>query len=329
MAPTVSLALPVFNGERFLAEALQSLLAQDFSDFEIIITDNASTDATPEIGQDYAARDSRIRYVRNSANVGAAGNFNRGFTLARGEFFKWCAHDDLLSTDFLTCCVGALRNDPAAILAHGRQQMIDAAGAHLEGITGGLSDTSHIQDAALRFRTVFSTQGYDAAMFGLFRREALAKTGLHQAYYSSDIALLAECALLGRFIATSAAFYNREHPYRSVQIVEKAERHMWHTGKRKLTPECEHLQLLWHLIGITLRARRHVPIHLMLPYVLAWAASPRQLARYGLEVVALISPRVASELKRAGTALIERGGATPAPAPHRGTSIVSHRNRKA
>jgi len=327
MAPTVSLAVPVHNGERYLAETLQSLSIQDFPDLEVIICDNASTDATPAIAQSHAARDPRIRYVRNSTNMGAAYNFNLGFTLARGEYFKWCAHDDLLSPDFLTCCVEALRNDPTAILAHGRQQLIDETGSPLPGLTGGLSDTSHIQDPALRFRTVFPTQGYDAAVFGLFRRRALARTSLHRPYYSSDIALLAECALLGRFIATSAVFYNREHAHRSVHIADKSERKFWHTGKRAPKPECEHLHLLRHLIRMTMQPGHSVPIHRTLPYLLAWAASPRQLARYGLELVALISPRASSELKPAGTAFSERRAA--ASAPRLGTSTVSHRNRKA
>lgn len=327
MVPIVSLAVPVHNGERYLPETLQSLLSQDFSDFEIIITDNASTDATAQISQALAARDSRIRYIRNSANIGAAGNFNLGFTLARGKYFKWCAHDDLLSPDFLTRCAEALGSDPTAILAHGRQQLIDEAGAHVPGITGGLSDTSDIHDPALRFRKVFSTQGYDAAMFGLFNRQALAKTSLHKPYYSSDIALLAECALLGRFLATSAVFYNREHSSRSVRITDKSERQFWHTGTRGTKPQCEHLHLLRHLIEMTMHARHDVPVHRTLPYVLAWASSPRQLARYALEVVAHISPGVSREMKRVGTAVTNRRAA--APAPLLGTSATTHRNRKA
>ena len=92
--PRVSVGIPVFNGERFLAETIESILAQTFKDFEIVISDNASTDRTEEICRSYAARDPRIRYNRNDTNRGAAWNHNRVFELARGEYFKWQSHDD-------------------------------------------------------------------------------------------------------------------------------------------------------------------------------------------------------------------------------------------
>ncbi|MEZ5815617.1 MAG: glycosyltransferase family 2 protein [Hyphomicrobiaceae bacterium] len=300
MAVPVSLAVPVYNGQAYLAQTLDSLLAQTFPDFEIIITDNASTDATQEICQSYASRDRRIRYVRNDANLGAAGNFNRGFALSKGEFFKWCAHDDLLSPDFLERCVRALRDDPTAIIAHGRQQLIDAEGRTLSGTTGDLLDISDATDPAERFGLVFRTQGFDAAMFGLFRSSMLARTSLHRPYYSSDIALLAECALLGRFTATEAVFYNREHAVRSVNIQDKIQRHIWHTGTRPTRPKCEHLWLLAHFLEMATRPPHGVPRRRILPQVLAWAARPRQLARYGLELLALASPRCAGSLKTTG-----------------------------
>ena len=90
MTPKVSLALPVYNGANYLAEALQSILGQDFRDFELIITDNASEDRTAEICGRFAEADARIRYVRNARNLGAAENYNRGFSLASGTYFKWC-----------------------------------------------------------------------------------------------------------------------------------------------------------------------------------------------------------------------------------------------
>src|SRR5436190_12174806 len=93
--PIVSIGLPVFNGERYLRQALDSLLGQDFQDFELIISDNASTDRTAEICRAYVAKDRRIRYYRNESNIGSAPNYRRVFELARGEFFKWCSHDDV------------------------------------------------------------------------------------------------------------------------------------------------------------------------------------------------------------------------------------------
>src|SRR5581483_2235196 len=104
MSARVSLAMPIYNGERYVEETIRAILAQDFTDFELIITDNASTDRTEEICRRFAAQDQRVRYVRNERNLGAAANYNLGLALATGEYFKWCAHDDLISPN----CVGAL-----------------------------------------------------------------------------------------------------------------------------------------------------------------------------------------------------------------------------
>ena len=106
--PRVSIGLTVFNSERYLDESIQSLLSQTFQDFELIISDNASTDRTKDIALTYAARDHRVRYVRNRMNIGVAGNFNQVFRLSSGEFFKWAAYDDLCAPDFLFRCVEVL-----------------------------------------------------------------------------------------------------------------------------------------------------------------------------------------------------------------------------
>src|ERR1035438_9843576 len=99
--PRVSIGLPVYNGENYLDPALNSILRQDYSDLELIISDNASTDATGNICREYAAKDPRIRYYRNETNIGASANFNCLVKLARGEYFKWAAHDDVHLQGFL------------------------------------------------------------------------------------------------------------------------------------------------------------------------------------------------------------------------------------
>jgi glycosyltransferase involved in cell wall biosynthesis len=89
--PRVSIGLPVFNGEKYLAEALDSILSQTYRDFKLIISDNASTDRTEQICREYAAKDRRIRYYRNEKNIGAPKNFNRVFELSSGKYFRWDA----------------------------------------------------------------------------------------------------------------------------------------------------------------------------------------------------------------------------------------------
>ena len=125
------MGLLVYNGEQYLAETIDSLLAQTFEDFELVISDNASTDATAEICRSYAERDSRIRYIRQAENIGAMGNFNFLFSQARGRYFKWAAADDLVAPTFLTRCIEFLDTQPDYVLCHTRTVTIGANGMEL------------------------------------------------------------------------------------------------------------------------------------------------------------------------------------------------------
>src|SRR5713101_1415350 len=108
--------MPLRNAERHLTEAFDSLLAQEYQNLELIVSDNASTDATESICRAYAAHDKRIRYHRAGTNLGAVRNFNRVFELAQGEYFMWAAHDDLRAPGFVSCGVAALESHPDAVL---------------------------------------------------------------------------------------------------------------------------------------------------------------------------------------------------------------------
>lgn len=113
----LSIGLPVYNGERYLAESLDALLGQTYKDFELIISDNASTDGTAGICREYARQDPRIRYVRQTKNIGAAPNHNFVLSEAKGELFKWAAADDLYARDLLERCIAALDEHPDFVLA--------------------------------------------------------------------------------------------------------------------------------------------------------------------------------------------------------------------
>jgi glycosyltransferase involved in cell wall biosynthesis len=112
-SPRLSVGLPVYNGQNYLADSLDAILSQSYSDFELVISDNASTDATEEICRDYARRDDRIRYIRQPKNLGMAPNHDVVMRESRGEYFKWASHDDLYGTDLLARCVEALRSSCA------------------------------------------------------------------------------------------------------------------------------------------------------------------------------------------------------------------------
>lgn len=231
--PRVSIGLPVFNGERYLASALDAILAQTYTDLELIICDNASTDTTAKICRDYAARDQRIRYFRNVRNLGAAANFNRCFELAVGEYFKWAAHDDLLAAEFVRKAVLALDDNPDAVLCQSLVEMIDDRGSSL-----GIYDPGRLGTDAVRASDRFwgrLRECWCKEAFGLIRSSALARTDLIGAYGDADRALVAELTLLGRFITIpEPLFMNREHSgrYTRSAIYHPRQNLSWYTGAR-------------------------------------------------------------------------------------------------
>lgn len=207
--PRVSIGLPVFNGENYLAEALDSLLAQTYSDFELIISDNASTDGTQEICRTYAARDNRIRYFLNETNLGAIKNYNRTFELSTGEYFKWAAHDDLCSPEFLERCVDVLDQDTSVILCYPRTREIDEHGKVLRDYFVSNID---LPKPSKRFYECVCVSHSQVAIFGVIRTSVLKKTRLLGYYASCDRVLLGEFALLGQFYQIPEYFFfKRNH----------------------------------------------------------------------------------------------------------------------
>lgn len=210
-APPVSIGLPVFNGQQYLRETLDSLLAQTCGDFELIISDNASTDATEEICRGYASRDRRVLYHRQDRNRGAAHNYNLAVELARGRFFKWNADDDLIDPDVLLRCLALLEERPEVVLCYPQTRIIDAASRVVreydDRIAAGAARASD------RFLRVLSLTGECNAVFGLIRREVLRRTARIARYIGSDVVLLGELSLYGGFHQLAGScFYRRDHP---------------------------------------------------------------------------------------------------------------------
>jgi glycosyltransferase involved in cell wall biosynthesis len=217
--PRVSIGLPVYNGENYLCETIESILRQNYADFELIISDNASTDRTPEICQRYAVHDERISYYRNDRNIGAAKNFNRVFELSRGDYFKWAAHDDLIEPEYVQKCVQILDEDISVILCYSKVTIIDKNGKPIEQFENRLQRTASSK-AADRFGAIILFDRWCFEVFGLIRAEALKKTSLIQSFIASDRALRAELSLLGRFFEISERlFLSRDHPQRSVRAM--------------------------------------------------------------------------------------------------------------
>lgn len=195
--PRVTVGVPVYNGERHLAETLDAILAQDFQDFELIVSDNASTDRTAEIVTAYQRRDDRIRYVRSETNLGAAANYNRPVELARGEYFKWAADDDLIAPTYLSACVAVLDADPGVVLAYGQTRLIDEAG----DLLGDHRDGMHLPSPEpwTRMRDFAAHRWLCNPCFGVMRTSVLrTATSLITSGDSSDVTFLGQIALAGR-----------------------------------------------------------------------------------------------------------------------------------
>jgi glycosyltransferase involved in cell wall biosynthesis len=230
--PYLSIGLPVYNGERFLEEALASLLAQTFADFELIICDNASTDGTAEICRNYVARDRRLRYFRNVTNIGFARNFNRVFALRKGDYFKWASADDLCEAELLAHCLEVLETDSSAVLAYPKTRFIDATGKILE-ITDPGWDLQSLRTHE-RLRYVIPAAHWVNPFYGLIRGNALSKTQLMPNYPGGDYHLLAELSLQGKFVEIPQyLFHRRIHAEASSQ---NASTLMWtmefHSGDK-------------------------------------------------------------------------------------------------
>lgn len=224
--PRISIGLPVYNGENYLEDAIRSLRDQTFADFELILSDNASTDGTREICRRHAAEDPRIRYHRFERNMGAAHNFNHLLDLATGDYFKWAAHDDVCGPRYLEACLAVMDAEPDVVLCHTRSARIDERGE-----VDGEYEYGVRYDAptpAERFRDLVVIRHHCINIFGLIRPEVLRRTGLIGAYVASDRVLLAELALHGRLAEVDEVhFFRRMHPDASSALDERSDRLAW------------------------------------------------------------------------------------------------------
>jgi glycosyltransferase involved in cell wall biosynthesis len=209
-APRVTLGVTTYNVERYLPGALDSLLAQDYTDFEIVACDNVSTDSTWDILSAYADKDSRLRIYRNPENLGEAGNFHRVVSLARGEFFRASAHDDIAAPGLLSACVAALDANPKAVLAFPSTILIDGDGNEI----GPWEDHLDLRQGGTAARIAKYAQKWNICneVFGLIRTDVLRRTRMLGPFLSSDVRMLHELALRGEFVQLpERLFYRRMH----------------------------------------------------------------------------------------------------------------------
>jgi len=214
--PKVSIGFPVFNGEKYIEEAIDSILQQTYTGLELILSDNASTDRTREICEAYVAKDPRVRYYRNEKNLGAAKNFNRVAELASGEYFKWHAHDDVIAPTYIAKCVDVLDKNPSVVLCYSKVKIINKNGEILEDYPWKVRADS--EKPHERFRNVLvGHRCYE--VFGLVRAKPLKETSYLGSYGDADGVLLARLSLFGQFYEIPEyLFSSRKHEQQSMSL---------------------------------------------------------------------------------------------------------------
>jgi glycosyltransferase involved in cell wall biosynthesis len=209
-APRLTVGLPVYNGEKYVAESLEALLGQSFTDFELIISDNASTDNTGDICRQYEKQDSRVRYFRQPRNVGMSPNVNFIVRQARGELYKEASHDDLYGSTLLERCIEALDEYPQVVLAHSWTAKVDGSGNVTEAYEYPL--TTATPQAPERFRSMLFDSGGDDD-YGVMRMDVRRRIGLMGSHHHADRTITAEIALYGPFYQVPDwLYFRREHP---------------------------------------------------------------------------------------------------------------------
>jgi glycosyltransferase involved in cell wall biosynthesis len=225
------IGVPVYNGERFLRRTVESLLDQTFSGFQLVISDNASTDGTEEIARDLVRRDSRVRYWRHDRNLGLAANYNFVFRLENAEYFKWATADDPCEPRFLERCVSVLDRDPGAVLAYPRARFVDLDEEPLEIQDPGFP--LDFEPPAKRLRYTIEAGHWVNAILGVIRTGGLARTRLMPRYPGGDYVLLGELCLQGRFVEIAEPLLLRRiHPEASSQLVRDPDRMLEYVAGR-------------------------------------------------------------------------------------------------
>lgn len=259
--PRVSVGLPVKNGIRYLPGTLDALLDQTFEDFELVISDNASSDGTEALCREYAGRDPRVVYHRSDEDRGVMWNFDRVVRLARAPLFKWASHDDLHAPTFLERCVEVLDADPTVVCCHTRTRKIDGKGREIDAPDPTLeSDGGSLPRPSDRFRDVILHANYGVRSYGVIRKDALLACAPLLPVYGSEKVLMAELALYGRYHdVDDPLFFERIHPTASQSLETKEAQQAFADPRRLGLPTFPRLQLLRGYLSAIRRAPISAP----------------------------------------------------------------------
>lgn len=260
--PRLSIGLPVYNGEDYLAQSLDAVLGQTYTDYELILSSNASTDGTDDICREYAARDPRITFYRQERNIGAAPHHDFVFQKSHGELFKWASGDDLWARDLVERCVRLLDENPAAILAHTYTAAIDGEDNVIQALEYPLhTDAPEVSE---RLRSMLFDGDLPGAIqaddfYGVIRSDVLRKVKPHGSFYHADQVFMVELALHGPFLQVPEwLYFRRHHDGRALQANPTIS-----SWSRNLDPRRSNKLL-------------HPPVRLVAEYILGYFASVRR-----------------------------------------------------
>jgi glycosyltransferase involved in cell wall biosynthesis len=291
-APRVTVGMPVYNGAKLLGLSIETILGQTFRDLELVISDNASTDASFAIAQSYAARDERVRVLRHPVNVGVTNNYSQLVHHARGEYFKWASASDLCDPTLIEKCVAALDAHPDVGLCCSRTRLFvgtPETGEEYDRDAQALAD-----DPVERFWHVFVHTGLNNAINGLIRMTVLRETALIRPHYSSDITLLIEIALRSRIMELPECLFFRRFERESATALQDAHsKRRYHFPGVGAAMYFQHWKRCWGYVS----AIRRAPL----------TASQRwRAARYVARLWYGALPGLWSDVKEAATALARR-----------------------
>ena len=226
--PKISIGMATYNAEETIGASIESLLGQTFADFELIVSDNASTDLTREVVENLAQQDRSIRYVRQPENAGANPNYTYVAQIARGAFFKWATSSDWCAPTFLERCLDELLTHDDTVLVTPRTRLFQTS---LSMAQDYALDIDLLDDApSARLARLISTLALNNAMNGLIRMSALRGTRLMEPYFSADIVLVGHLALLGKFrLLDERLFYRRMDIKTATALQDRASkwRHLY------------------------------------------------------------------------------------------------------
>lgn len=252
-APLLSIGMPVYNGEHTIAAALESLLGQTFGDFELIVSDNASSDGSWKIIEAFAARDRRIRALRQAQNIGANANYSAVFRAARGKYFKWASSNDWCAPEFLQRCVEQLEADPGIVLVAPRTRLFESDIASCTEYPGDIACTQ--PNAADRFIHVGMCLKLNNVVNGVVRAGALRRTRLVEHYPGADVVLVAHLALLGRIVLLpQRLFYRRMARATATRLMNEQAVHKHHYPAPTLRSLFPAWRLAWGWTRVSLYA---------------------------------------------------------------------------